>query len=86
MRTTITIGDDVAEQAHEFGVNLSAAARKGITEAVRRARAEADWQAYERCPETEDDATKPWSWTASASQRLISSRPGVVHWSGRCTT
>lgn len=55
MRTTITLSDDVAEQARELGVNVSAAARQGVTEAVRHARAEADRRAYERRPEAPGD-------------------------------
>ncbi len=56
MRTTIVIDDQLAAEARELGINLSAAARDGLRRAVRRRRAELDRQAYQLQPETEDDA------------------------------
>lgn len=59
MRTTITLDDDVAETARELDINISAAAREGIEEAIRRARDDADRRAYLEHPE-EADADDPW--------------------------
>lgn len=56
MRTTITISDDLAQSARDLGINMSAAARDGIAEAVRRAQALEDRAAYLRQPEGDDDA------------------------------
>ena len=50
-RTTVTLGDDLARQARRLGVNVSAAARQGVLDAVRDALARADRDAYERRPE-----------------------------------
>ena len=53
-RTTITLDEETAEQARRLGVNLSAAARQGIDDAVRRALALADREAYLKRPEKAD--------------------------------
>lgn len=63
MRTTITITEEIAELARELDINMSAAARAGIAEAIRRARARADREAYERMPEDEDDWDDAEAWT-----------------------
>ncbi len=55
IRTTFTLEEDLARQARRLGVNLSAAARDGVAEAVRHARAMADRAAYRRFPEQIDD-------------------------------
>ena len=55
MRTTFTLERELAEQAQRLRVNVSAAARDGVSAAVRRALAEADRAAYERFPEEPDD-------------------------------
>lgn len=54
-RTTVSLGDELAEQAHQLGVNVSAAARQGVREAVRQALARLDREAYQRHPERPDD-------------------------------
>ena len=54
-RTTFTLDRELVEQAHHLGVNISAAARAGVGDAVRRALAESDRAAYERFPEEPDD-------------------------------
>jgi post-segregation antitoxin (ccd killing protein) len=48
------LDDALAEQARQLGVNVSAAARRGVEDAVRNAMAHADRAAYERRPETID--------------------------------
>lgn len=53
-RTTFTIDDELAERARQLGVNLSAAARQGVADAVRAALARSDRQAYQRHPERPD--------------------------------
>ena len=53
-RTTFTLDDDVAERARQLGINISAAARQGVAEAVRAALARSDRQAYQRNPERSD--------------------------------
>jgi post-segregation antitoxin (ccd killing protein) len=54
-RTTFTLDDALAEQARRLGVNISAAARDGVTAAVRAALAEADRVAYRDKPEQVDE-------------------------------
>ena len=54
MRTTFTLDEGLAESAHQLGVNISAAARRGVAEAVAAARAESDRAAYLRHPEGAD--------------------------------
>lgn len=53
-RTTFTLDDDLAERARQLGINISAAARQGVAEAVRAALARSDRQAYQRNPERSD--------------------------------
>jgi post-segregation antitoxin (ccd killing protein) len=53
-RTTFTMDEDLAERARELGVNISAAARQGVTEAVRAALERADREAYAKHPENVD--------------------------------
>jgi len=53
-RTTFTLDDALAERARQLGINVSAAAREGVSAAVRAAMAHADRAAYERRPERAD--------------------------------
>lgn len=53
-RTTFTLDDDLAERARELGINISAAARQGVADAVRAALARSDREAYQRKPERVD--------------------------------
>ena len=53
-RTTFTLDEDLAERARQLGVNISAAARQGVADAVRVALAQADREAYQRKPERPD--------------------------------
>lgn len=52
-RTTFTL-DDELERARHLGVNISAAAREGVSAAVRPALARSDRAAYELHPERAD--------------------------------
>jgi post-segregation antitoxin (ccd killing protein) len=54
LRTTITLEAQLAADARRLGVNVSAAARRGVAEAVRAALAQADREAYRRQPEPVD--------------------------------
>lgn len=54
IRTTFTLDEELAERARELGINISAAARQGIADAVRAALARSDRQAYQRSPERPD--------------------------------
>ncbi len=54
-RTTFTLEASLAEQARQLGVNISAAARDGVADAVRSALAQSDREAYQQHPETVDD-------------------------------
>lgn len=54
-RTTFTLDRELVAQAHQLSVNISAAAREGVADAVRRAMGEADRAAYLRAPEVPDD-------------------------------
>jgi len=56
-RTTFTLDEDMAERARALGINVSAAARQGVADAVRAALARADREAYLRKPER---ATQSW--------------------------
>jgi len=53
-RTTFTLDEALAKQARQLGVNISAAAREGVSAAVRTALALSDRAAYEREPEQVD--------------------------------
>lgn len=55
MRTTFTLDEDMAAHARRLGVNVSAAARDGVRDAVRAAMAREDRAAYLRHPETVDE-------------------------------
>jgi len=62
-RTTFTLDDELAERARQLGINISAAARQGVADAVRAALARADREAYERHPERPDpfwDRVEAW--------------------------
>lgn len=54
VRTTFTLDRALAERARQLGVNVSAAARQGIADAVRAALVKADLEAYRRHPERRD--------------------------------
>ncbi|MGH9304309.1 MAG: type II toxin-antitoxin system CcdA family antitoxin [Acidimicrobiales bacterium] len=54
LRTTFTLDAELAERARQLGVNVSAAARQGVADAVRTALARADRDAYLRQPERAD--------------------------------
>lgn len=53
-RTTFTLDDELAERARRLDINVSAAARQGVADAVRAALAASDRAAYERLPERPD--------------------------------
>ena len=53
-RTTFTLDEELAERAHQLGINISAAARQGVADAVRAALARSDREAYLRHPERAD--------------------------------
>ena len=58
------MGEALADQARQLGVNVSAAARRGVAAAVRQALAERDRAAHELVPEMVDDAwdaAEAWS-------------------------
>jgi post-segregation antitoxin (ccd killing protein) len=55
-RTTFTLDDDLAHRARQLGINVSAAARQGVADAVRAALAQTDRAAYERHPERTEPA------------------------------
>jgi post-segregation antitoxin (ccd killing protein) len=53
-RTTISLDEKLASQARELGINISAAARQGVADAIRAALARNDRDAYQRHPERPD--------------------------------
>jgi post-segregation antitoxin (ccd killing protein) len=64
IRTTVTISEELAERTRQLGINVSAAARQGISDAVRAAMVEADRAAYQRNPERVDPSwTEAEAWT-----------------------
>jgi post-segregation antitoxin (ccd killing protein) len=54
-RTTFTLDNELADQARSLDINVSAAARQGVADAVRAAREWADREAYLRYPEDDED-------------------------------
>jgi post-segregation antitoxin (ccd killing protein) len=54
-RTTFTLDKRLASRAHELGINVSAAARQGVADAVHEALLRADRDAYVKHPEHVDD-------------------------------
>ncbi len=63
-RTTFTLDDAVAARARELNINISAAARQGVADAVREALAVSDRAAYEARPEHRDtfwDEARAWA-------------------------
>jgi post-segregation antitoxin (ccd killing protein) len=54
-RTTFTLDKWLASRAHELGINVSAAARQGVADAVHDALLRADRDAYVKHPEHVDD-------------------------------
>lgn len=54
IRATFTIDEDLADRARQLGINISAAARQGIADAVRVALERSDREAYQRRPERPD--------------------------------
>jgi len=62
-RTTFTLDDAVAARARELNINISAAARQGVADAVKEALAASDRAAYEARPEHPDtfwDGAQAW--------------------------
>jgi post-segregation antitoxin (ccd killing protein) len=53
-RTTFSLDDELAQRARQLGINISAAARQGVADAVRAALARSDRQAYRQHPERAD--------------------------------
>ena len=54
VRTTFSLDEDLADRARQLGINVSAAAREGVSAAVRAALGESDRAAYARHPERPD--------------------------------
>lgn len=61
-RTTFTLDDSLAEQARRLGVNISAAAREGVSAAVRAALVQADRAAYRDKPEVDEFWAEAEAW------------------------
>lgn len=53
-RTTFTLDEELAKRARQLGINISAAARQGVADAVRAALVRADREAYQHHPERSD--------------------------------
>jgi hypothetical protein len=53
-RTTISLDERLASQARQLGINISAAARQGVADAIRAALAKNDRDVYRRHPERPD--------------------------------
>ena len=63
-RATFTFDAELARSARRLGINVSAAAREGLTAAIERAMADADRAAYAAQPEQPDefwDEAEAWS-------------------------
>ncbi|MBW8077461.1 MAG: hypothetical protein GJU76_05180 [Gallionella sp.] len=62
-RTTFALDEELAERARNLGVNISAAARQGVSDAVRAALEQSDRVAYTKFPERVDsDWTNAEAW------------------------
>ena len=62
-RTSFTSDESLAERARRLDINIPAAAREGVTAAVKRAMGESDRAAYQRFPEQPDsfwNDTEAW--------------------------
>ena len=62
-RTTFTLDDELAQRARNLGINISAAARDGVSRAVAEALGANDRRAYEASPERIDpfwDGADAW--------------------------
>jgi post-segregation antitoxin (ccd killing protein) len=53
-RSTFTLDEELATRAHQLGINISAAARQGVADAVRAELLRSDREAYEKRPEHAD--------------------------------
>ena len=63
VRTTFTLDKQLAEQARRLNINVSAAAREGVSAAVHAALIRNDREAYRRRPEQPDpfwDEAEAW--------------------------
>lgn len=76
-RTTFTVEESLVQEARRLGVNVSAAARKGVSAAVRVAQAAADRAAYELHPEVIDEF-----WSHAEARARSESWRGVAGRSG----
>jgi post-segregation antitoxin (ccd killing protein) len=54
VRTTFSLDEELAERARKLRINVSAAARQGVADAVRAALARSDREAYRDHPERPD--------------------------------
>lgn len=63
-RTTFTLDEELAELARSLDINVSAAAREGVANAVRAALTRSDRAAYLRAPEDDDDWADAEAWGA----------------------
>ncbi|HEX6547495.1 MAG TPA: type II toxin-antitoxin system CcdA family antitoxin [Candidatus Dormibacteraeota bacterium] len=54
IRATFSLDEALAERARHLGINVSAAARQGVADAVRAALASSDREAYRKHPERPD--------------------------------
>ncbi len=62
-RSTFTLDEKLASRAHQLGINISAAARQGVADAVREALLRSDRDAYVTHPEHVDEFwTKAETW------------------------
>ena len=62
-RTTFTLDKHLAKQARRLNINISAAARRGVRDAVHDALIQADRDAYRLSPEQADpfwDEAEAW--------------------------
>jgi post-segregation antitoxin (ccd killing protein) len=64
MGTSVTLDEELAAEAREFGIDVPEAARQGVREAIRRRRRERDRAAYLADPEVEEagwDDAEAWA-------------------------
>lgn len=77
-KATFTLDEETAERARRLNIDISAAARQGVADAVRSALARSDQAAYRRMPEEPDpfwDEAAAWSFMTDAYARPATAPP-----------
>lgn len=77
-KATFTLDEERPSGARRLNIDISAAARQGVADAVRSALARSDQAAYRRMPEEPDpfwDEAAAWSFMAGDAYAAAGNRP-----------